>query len=158
MLKIKTNIIMLILAISVFSGCAVHYQVAQNNFKYQDGINIDLLKVQSSDGQSAWGGYALIPPRKHTFVRLTFQLTNTSNTDQVVDLTKIVLLNVATKTKYPVVKIYQVAPVPVGARDDLKLKVGEQVKRILMYTFPQKTTPDALQINDHAHVIAYKED
>jgi len=158
MLKIKTNFIMLILIVSVFSGCAVHYQVAQNNFKYQEGINIDLLKVQSSDGQSTWGGGTLIPPRKHTLMRLTFQLTNTSNADQVVDLTKIVLLNTATKTKYPVVKIYQVGPVPIGARDDLKLKVGEQVKRVLMYTFPQKTAPDALLINDHTNIIAYKED
>ncbi|NRF37176.1 hypothetical protein [Pedobacter foliorum] len=157
MLKIKTNLIMLILIVSVFSGCAVHYKVAQNNFKYQEGINVDLLNVQSSDGQSAWGGYALVPPRKHTLVRLTFQLTNTGNTDQVVDLTKIILLNTATKTKYPVAKIYQVAPVPIGARDDLKLKAGEQVKRVLMYVFPQKTVPDALQINEQAYVIAYKE-
>ncbi|HKG05272.1 MAG TPA: hypothetical protein VKB19_02385 [Pedobacter sp.] len=147
---------LLLLLVTIYSGCAVHYTVAVNKFAYQDDIAIELQKVQSSDGQSTWGNMALVPPRKHTFVRLTLQLSNTGVSSQVVDLTKIVLFNAENKTKYPVVKIYQVAPVPIGARDDLKLNAGEQVKRVLMFTYPQKLRPELLEINGKIVQITYQ--
>jgi hypothetical protein len=156
MLKNNTLLLLSASAFMLFlSGCAIRYKLSENKLQFQDKIDVVIQKVQTTVGQSTWGG-SLIPPRKHIFVQMTLQLTNTGGSDAVIDLTKVVLLNYDNKTKYPVVKIYQVAPVPIGARDDLKLAAGEQVRRILMFSYPQKLRPELLEINGKMHQIAYQ--
>lgn len=157
MLTTKNRRLFLIFIISIFTGCAVHYPLSKNIFKYNEEVSIDLIKAQGHDARSTWGGGFFHPPKGHTFVSVTMSLNNISSKEQIVDLTKIVLLNIATRTKYPVAKIYQSAPVPISARENLKLLAGEKIKRVLMFTFPEETTPDAIEVNGQAYPIAYTE-
>jgi hypothetical protein len=156
MLKNKTPLLLITAAFMLFiSGCATRYKLGENKIQFQEDISVVLQQAQSVYGQSTWGR-SLIPPRKHIFVQMTLQLTNTGGTDAVIDLTKIVLLNDENKNKYPVIKIYQVSPVPIGARNNLKLAAGEQVRRILMFIYPQKLRPELLEVNGKKFQIAYQ--
>ncbi len=146
----------LLCLICMLTACSVHYEVAENKLTYQKDIQVDILKVQSSDGQSAWGNRMLVPPKGHTFVNMWLLLTNNTNSEEVVDLTKIYLLNADTKMKYPVAKIYQATLVVIGAGANLKLSPGEQTKRVLMFSYPKKQRPELLEMNGTMYKIAYK--
>ncbi|MBE9601126.1 hypothetical protein [Pedobacter sp. MC2016-24] len=141
--------------ITTFSACSIHYKVAENKLNFEKDIVVDIQKVDSRTEQTAGSNYKLVPPRKHVFVWLTVQLTNNSNSDQLIDLTKIVLLNAENKTKYLVVNIFQPSIIPIPAKSDLKLKAKEQVKRLMMFTYPEKLRPDLVEINGSVHQVAY---
>ncbi|WP_316813238.1 hypothetical protein [Pedobacter heparinus] len=144
----------LLFIVAMLSSCATNYQLAQNKLTFEDGIDVEMKKVQTMDQQSAWGG-RYVAPRKHTFVQISLLITNKLGTDQKIDLTKFWLINPETKTKYPVSRIYQATAVVIGARDELKLKAGEHASRILMFTYPEKLRPEFLEVNGTLHTIAY---
>ncbi|MNY15318.1 hypothetical protein D3C86_1485230 [compost metagenome] len=144
----------LLFIVVMLSSCATNYQLAQNKLTFEDGIDIEMKKVQTMGQQSAWGG-SYVAPRKHTFVQISLLITNKLSTDQKIDLTKFWLINPETKTKYPVAKIYQTTTLAIGGRDELKLKAGENASRILMFTYPEKLRPDFLEVNGTLHTIAY---
>jgi hypothetical protein len=66
-----------------------------------------------------------------------------------------VLLNVENKTKYPVGKILLPTILMLPAKDDLTIKSNEQVKRVLMFNYPEKLKPELIEINGTTEEIKY---
>lgn len=153
--KLRMGICVLsLLVVSIFSACSINYKVAKNRFHYDKDIAVDILKVSSAKEQAVGSG-KLLPPRKHVFIFMTIQVKNNSQQEEVVDLTKVVLLNTENKTKYVVGKILLPTIVMLPAKDDLTIKANDQVKRILMFSYPEKLRPDLLEINGTVQSINY---
>lgn len=93
--------------ILTLSSCVTVYQLspAKNNFNYKNDIEYEVYGM-SSASQQATGNSRIVAQKGYTFVSVKTKVTNKTNETIDIDFSKVSLLDLVNKVKYPVTFVY----------------------------------------------------
>jgi hypothetical protein len=147
--------VFLLFCLAFLSSCSYrNYNIASNKFSHQQDIEVVTESLITNDSYNVWGGIIYANPG-YTLAIVTVKLKNSTGNEKQVDFKNFFLINKEHNAKFQTEKIFRSTLVTLPARLVFTLKPNKEVKRKLMFSYPSKKRPEALEIDGEVYSLAY---
>jgi len=152
--QLKATLLLSLVILMLFSGCYSSYEIASQNYKYDNSISFTIDKVKEGYSISTGSGH-YYPKRGNKFVFLFVTLKNSANESQKLDFGNFYLLEPKSHTKYKAELVMLESVVNLFGQVDSEIQKNDTKKRKLVFSFPDNEKAEMFSVNDVIYNIKY---